>query len=529
MGEAALARIRGMVSENPAYRKLRRFAGRIRRRIKRQQEPGVITVQLSASDPAAALFKKAQALSANGQHEQAIEVLDGILRARPTELVILQTKGQLLTALQRYSDAVMVFERALKSDPNNLVSLESLARLHEALNGPDEALSLWRKIALLNGCDENIARKIGAQIWDRDERARNSSFFKDVEEGVPPIESLVAETDAVLKADTEADGKALLDALEKLSRQIAGQNSVLGRLDTMYTYYEYTLMQGRFRSMALHRYNKTPFGDPETPPASIPAAMLPAFSMNGRVEIQSGYINSSLPAECTDGFDDEAIKSFLSYNLNGLPQGARFKATEIVAGFEPVQHSQAKRTFLRTKDPAQHYELKIEAPIEFYKFEPTGTVAIVGEADRYFECLLVAMCKRLTLVRYGKVSSGAALFDQISIADWMSDPQEYDVIICRRSLEHWGLGRYGEPLDPDGDVRLIKKFREKLQPGGSLFLEIPVGRDRLIFNSTRIFGKHRLPLLLDGWRHKERDPSTPLQLAARVPARLKFHLHDATA
>ena len=43
-------------------------------------------------------------------------------------------------------------------------------------------------------------------------------------------------------------------------------------------------------------------------------------------------------------------------------------------------------------------------------------------------------------------------------------------------------------------------MKRLLRPGGLLFLAVPVGLDALAWNAHRIYGRKRLPLLLDGWR-----------------------------
>lgn len=57
-------------------------------------------------------------------------------------------------------------------------------------------------------------------------------------------------------------------------------------------------------------------------------------------------------------------------------------------------------------------------------------------------------------------------------------------------IEHIGLGRYGDPLDVEGDLKAIREFRELvrvLAPGGSLMVAVPVGRQRVQFNAHRIY------------------------------------------
>jgi SAM-dependent methyltransferase len=58
---------------------------------------------------------------------------------------------------------------------------------------------------------------------------------------------------------------------------------------------------------------------------------------------------------------------------------------------------------------------------------------------------------------------------------------------CMHVVEHVGLGRYGEPLDPNGDLKAIAQLRRVLAPGGSLFFVVPVGKPKIMFNAHRIY------------------------------------------
>ena len=58
---------------------------------------------------------------------------------------------------------------------------------------------------------------------------------------------------------------------------------------------------------------------------------------------------------------------------------------------------------------------------------------------------------------------------------------------CMHVVEHLGLGRYGDPLDPDGDLKAMRELARVLAPGGSLLFVVPVGQPRLMFNAHRIY------------------------------------------
>lgn len=59
---------------------------------------------------------------------------------------------------------------------------------------------------------------------------------------------------------------------------------------------------------------------------------------------------------------------------------------------------------------------------------------------------------------------------------------------CLHTIEHIGLGRYGDPIDPEGDIKATKELARTLAPGGQLLFVTPVGNESIIqFNAHRIY------------------------------------------
>ncbi len=73
-----------------------------------------------------------------------------------------------------------------------------------------------------------------------------------------------------------------------------------------------------------------------------------------------------------------------------------------------------------------------------------------------------------------------------------------DSLSCMHVLEHIGLGRYGDPIDPDGARKAAAELVRVLSRGGRLYLTTPVGRERVCFNAHRIFSPTGLIDLLSG-------------------------------
>lgn len=55
------------------------------------------------------------------------------------------------------------------------------------------------------------------------------------------------------------------------------------------------------------------------------------------------------------------------------------------------------------------------------------------------------------------------------------------------SLEHFGLGRYGDPIDPEACFKCFDNIQRKLKKGGRLYLSLPIGKERVEFNAHRVF------------------------------------------
>lgn len=62
-----------------------------------------------------------------------------------------------------------------------------------------------------------------------------------------------------------------------------------------------------------------------------------------------------------------------------------------------------------------------------------------------------------------------------------------DSISCLHALEHFGLGRYGDPIDPDGHLKGFSNLTKMLVPGGVLYVSVPIGERAVYFNAHRVF------------------------------------------
>jgi SAM-dependent methyltransferase len=81
---------------------------------------------------------------------------------------------------------------------------------------------------------------------------------------------------------------------------------------------------------------------------------------------------------------------------------------------------------------------------------------------------------------------------QGSILDMPYDDNSIPSLSCLHVTEHIGLGRYGDPLDPEGSKKAIQELARVLAPGGNLYFSLPIGKPRVCFNAHRIHSPHQI-------------------------------------
>lgn len=60
-------------------------------------------------------------------------------------------------------------------------------------------------------------------------------------------------------------------------------------------------------------------------------------------------------------------------------------------------------------------------------------------------------------------------------------------ISCMHTVEHVGLGRYGDDLDPDGDLKAIRELKRVTAQNGDILFVVPTGKPKILFNAHRIY------------------------------------------
>ncbi len=123
-----------------------------------------------------------------------------------------------------------------------------------------------------------------------------------------------------------------------------------------------------------------------------------------------------------------------------------------------------------------------------YKLKPSLHVDIGSRLDGFVAHLLpFCRVESVDIRPLGSVGWPNLVFRRGSIVDLPYADKSIESLSCLHVIEHIGLGRYGDPIDPEGHIKAALEMARVLGLGGRLLIGTPVGRQRLCFDAHRIF------------------------------------------
>ncbi len=139
-------------------------------------------------------------------------------------------------------------------------------------------------------------------------------------------------------------------------------------------------------------------------------------------------------------------------------------------------------------------------------------VLVIGSQKPWVEAVaLAAGARHVTTVDYAPLKSEHPKIDAVTPDAFAkryldgSLPQ-FDALISFSSVEHSGLGRYGDALNPWGDLIAMGRAWCALRPGGEALIGVPAGADRIHFNECRVYGKLMFSHLFANWEQVNSGP-----------------------
>jgi len=137
---------------------------------------------------------------------------------------------------------------------------------------------------------------------------------------------------------------------------------------------------------------------------------------------------------------------------------------------------------------------------------------VIGSEIPWVEALcLAAGIEHVTTLEYGAIVSehpsvATMTPDTFRQAQLQGKLEPFDAIVTYSSVEHAGLGRYGDALNPFGDLIAIARGWCVAKPGAVLVIGVMYGKDAVEFNAHRVYGPVRYPYLATNWGQVARSP-----------------------
>jgi uncharacterized protein DUF268 len=222
---------------------------------------------------------------------------------------------------------------------------------------------------------------------------------------------------------------------------------------------------------AHHQLCRRRFGPPDPciqPPADMPAHLLDAFTMGGISSVEYAYSDNTYPANWPLVYTDNEIDQYL----------ARIAR---------------RQWFIYGMVDVWLWEAIAKYPISGL------SVVNMGSVTPWYESNCLYFGGSSTTIDYNKIITLTDRIKTMTVAEWDRDRPTFDVACSISSFEHDGLGMYGDPLDPDGDLKAMQKMKGVVKPGGLMFFAVPVGKDKILYNLCRIYGEVRLKKMFEGW------------------------------
>jgi len=233
------------------------------------------------------------------------------------------------------------------------------------------------------------------------------------------------------------------------------------------------------------------------PPLKMPPAdLMDRFTQNGDMPLTKEFYFNDVYSDSDSGLDLN-----LKNETKNTQQVTTSEFNQLVKNIE-------------NKIPVGWYgrsSLDLEAIMSKYANKiKSKSMVVIGTIMPWVEAIAYHLTSsQITTLDYTRKQYESKGLEWIHVNDFLDDLinnkrqiELFDNSASFSSIEHSGLGRYGDPLSPEGDIEAVQQVHCLLKPKGLFFLGLPTTSDDssfIEFNAHRFYGSKRLKLLFDGW------------------------------
>jgi hypothetical protein len=223
------------------------------------------------------------------------------------------------------------------------------------------------------------------------------------------------------------------------------------------------------------------------PPKTMPQEMFDEYTSFGTIPVHQWWDDGTRAQSAVLGSSDPwpvSLIDALMHRVSMRQEGPNYPDVDVL--------------LYELMDQVSH-----EAP-RGSRFFDQASVVVVGTLVPWYEAVALylgasnTMTIEYTTLHYRHPKMRSSTPDEYWAIDAAHRPR-FDIGMSISSFEHDGLGRYGDPINPNGDLQSMSEMEEMLVPDGLLFICVPVGEDSVVWNLHRIYGRHRLSRLFARW------------------------------
>ena len=134
-----------------------------------------------------------------------------------------------------------------------------------------------------------------------------------------------------------------------------------------------------------------------------------------------------------------------------------------------------------------HQDLRVSSLL--FKDRPSNHIDVGSRIDGFISSISIFMEVSVLDIRKLDLQKNNINFIQGDIMDHkFNSDQKFKSVSCLHTLEHFGLGRYNDKINPEGYLVGFKNLYSLLDNGGKMYVSFPISSVRRIeFNAHRVF------------------------------------------
>jgi len=193
------------------------------------------------------------------------------------------------------------------------------------------------------------------------------------------------------------------------------------------------------------------------------------------------------------GLDFKIFYSFIVYLPNFILDLYKFRQQHKIQGIFPIL---SEKKF--TQFDKHLFQLDLIVAQEIYNENPKNHLDIGSRVDGLVAH--VASFRKINVLDIRELTISYKKNITVITKDLLeidSSKIRYDSISSVGCIAHIGLGRYGDKIDVDGDKKAIKIISKILNDNGMLYLAVPTGKEKVVFNSHRQYNYQKFTKILN--------------------------------